>query len=516
MGIGPPLRFFVSVVSLTWRRDGFAAATAAGAGLIWAELRKLPRLIRLRAMPSTGSPFTAISREAPRAAESMMLELGAVRRAVAEHGINMVSISLDPAAMGRHMNDYRYPRTYAGGSVQKGGAREAKILEYFATLELLDINSTAVVIDVASERSLFPDVLRVHSGARVFRQDLIYPPGIEDDRIGCDAAAMPLPADFADLLTLHNSFEHFEGATDTKFVQEAWRVLRPGGKLFIVPLFLSEQYDILTDPLVDTDDVVWDSGANVVSVVGYRNRFGRFYSFTALANRVVEPAMRCGFTVTLIHFTNATDLVPILGPYLGLLLSKPRDARPGVSSPVQVATTKIANDRDTTTISLVAFVLAATFSLIIATDVGQPARAISVLAFLGIAPLLVFRRFAPKLDSLELAVVATASGVAAYGILAGLTLAVRIWEPIDAVLVLATALGLAAAFDVGLSWRRRWRGERHPSPHQLGSPLRARSRRGGSSGTQGAGRAETASNSRDLVSEASSSRRRFTRRRDAQ
>ena len=94
---------------------------------------------------------------------------------------------------------------------------------------------------------------------------------------------MPIGAEFANKLILHNSFEHFEGEADRDFISEAWRVLRPGGEVCIVPLYLSQRYEIFTDPLVDTRDLAWDPGARIARVRGFRNRFGRFYSPAALA-----------------------------------------------------------------------------------------------------------------------------------------------------------------------------------------------------------------------------------------
>jgi hypothetical protein len=41
---------------------------------------------------------------------------------------------------------------------------------------------------------------------------------------------MPIPAQFADTLVLHNTFEHFEGSADTDFIAEAWRVLQPAAR----------------------------------------------------------------------------------------------------------------------------------------------------------------------------------------------------------------------------------------------------------------------------------------------
>jgi hypothetical protein len=228
----------------------------------------------IRRTSARPSRLAASRRTAPGSPE---LNVAAISNGLSSVGAPVIRASLDPLGFAEHTRDYRL-RFYAGGTVAKGGAREWKILEYFASLQLLDIRSTDVVIDVASERSLFPDVVERLYDARVFRQDLKYPRGVHDVRIGGNAASMPVPPTFADKLTLHISFEHFEGSADSRFIREAWRVLRPGGTACIVPLYLSERHEILADPLVDTVDVDWDPGAEVVRAVGYRNRFGRFYS----------------------------------------------------------------------------------------------------------------------------------------------------------------------------------------------------------------------------------------------
>jgi len=48
-------------------------------------------------------------------------------------------------------------------------------------------------------------------------------------------------------MSLHNSLEHFEGRSDIKFFKEAQRLLRPGGKLLVVPLFIGDTYSTVND-----------------------------------------------------------------------------------------------------------------------------------------------------------------------------------------------------------------------------------------------------------------------------
>lgn len=306
------IRYFLNAVNLVRRQEGWSSAAMAAANLSYDEVRKAPRLWRLNRAQNGPSPGN--SSKAP------VGDSREIRDQFEASGVRIQEFVLDRRAFEEHLRMFPYPKFYAGGPIIKGGFRESKIMEYVVSLDLLPVESSDVVIDVASERSVFPEMLKTTFGAQAFRQDLIYPPGLSGDTIGGSAAAMPVPADFADKMYLHNSFEHFEGGIDTEFVVEAWRVLKPGGALCIVPLYLSARHQIVTDPLLDTGDVTWDPGAEIVSKKGYRSRFGRFYSVEALAERVVEPAVECGFRYEIWHFGGVDQTAddPISRAYRGL------------------------------------------------------------------------------------------------------------------------------------------------------------------------------------------------------
>jgi SAM-dependent methyltransferase len=218
----------------------------------------------------------------------------------------------------------RYPRNYAAGPLDEGGFREQKLLEYFVSLQLLAPRAADVMIDVASEWSIFPEVTRRLTGATVYRQDLIYPRGLHGDRIGGSAANLPVPDGFADILVAHNAFEHFEGTADSDFIREAWRVLRPGGRLCILPLFVSDRPCDLTDPLMDRHGVVWDDEAQVVELPWWHNRFGRLYDASGVERRVLQPGS--GFSQTIYHVANAHEVHPAISLHFALLMRKPASA----------------------------------------------------------------------------------------------------------------------------------------------------------------------------------------------
>lgn len=204
-----------------------------------------------------------------------------------ETGVEVVPYRIDVEAFWRYVEGCGYRRMdyWQGGAMR---AATEKWLEHFVSIDLLQPRPDEVLIDVASCTSPFPDILRQRWGCRTYRQDWAYPTGISGDRIGGDAAAMPVPAAFADHLVLHCSFEHFELERDQRFLREAGRILKPGGRLCILPLYTNRAYCIQTDlaawhlrrPELERDAVICvaDSWGEV---------HGRFYDPRRFRQRVL-------------------------------------------------------------------------------------------------------------------------------------------------------------------------------------------------------------------------------------
>jgi hypothetical protein len=189
-------------------------------------------------------------------------------------------------------------------------AHEEKYLEHYLSWELLRGVHCRVLVDVASCRSFFPVVIR-RQGIRVIEHDLAYPPGLHGDRLGSDAAAMPLPDASVDAMTLHCSFEHFEGDTDVRFLQEAQRVVRPGGRVVIIPLYLHVRHQTLVDPAEwERTRVPIEDGADIVVIPGYGNRHGRIYDPSTFVYRIYDTAVRIGLRPRIVHIENACDVSP--------------------------------------------------------------------------------------------------------------------------------------------------------------------------------------------------------------
>lgn len=237
-------------------------------------------------------------------------------------GVEVVPYRIDPAAFRRYVRESGYE---AMGYWAAGGQRAAveKYLEHFVSLELLAIEPGDVVVDVASCTSPWPELVHQRFGCRVYRQDLSYPDGVDGDRIGGDAAAMPVDDGFADKLALHCSFEHFEEDRDSRFLREAGRVLRPGGRLCILPLYTNRVYSIQTDLEAWSErEPRLDPTARTHLAEDWGEVHGRFYDPRRFAERVIEHLG--DLRLTLFRVENATEIDPACYLRLAAVLSKPR------------------------------------------------------------------------------------------------------------------------------------------------------------------------------------------------
>jgi SAM-dependent methyltransferase len=240
-------------------------------------------------------------------------------RRLRRQGIPVVEYRIDQGDYRKYYLEGRYqeefPDYYAFNLPEKS-------MEHYLAAKFLDLSPGEVYIDIASEHSPVPEIYTRLFGVKSYRQDLSYPAGLHGDMIGGDAANMPIPAEFADKMALHCSFEHFEGDSDIRFVLETARVLKPGGAVCFVPLYLHEEHAVVTDPAVAaSSDVTFDSNATIYCVPGWGNRHGRFYGPEDLSRRIIQNLK--GLFPVLYHISNSKDIDSSCYARFAMLITKP-------------------------------------------------------------------------------------------------------------------------------------------------------------------------------------------------
>ncbi len=182
-----------------------------------------------------------------------------------------------------------------------------KSLEHYLTMKHLNISHTDVYIDIAASASPFADILGKHLKNKTFKQDLVYKKGIHGNKIGGDAGSMPISDNFADVLTLHCAYECFQGDADIRFIGEAGRVLKAGGRLGIVPLYVDSVYFVKTGPKHDKRKVDVEKEAKWIwrDDAYDKEPFSRHYSPESFKTRVIDNIGNLKYEI--LWFTNLKD-----------------------------------------------------------------------------------------------------------------------------------------------------------------------------------------------------------------
>lgn len=212
-----------------------------------------------------------------------------------------------------------YPESYKANF---GDFFLEKALEHFISIDLSPLRRSDVFIDIASSSSPFSEIVEDLWGIPNYRQDLAFEDGVYGRTVGGSSESLPFPNATFTRMTLHCSLEHFERDADSNFISEAERVLKPGGTLCVVPLYLSEIYHNLTDPGTDRNGLLFDDGAAVAEVPGWNNRFGRNYDVGAFATRVLGRAQN--FRKMVYFVENEKEIAPNCYVKFALLLRKKR------------------------------------------------------------------------------------------------------------------------------------------------------------------------------------------------
>jgi SAM-dependent methyltransferase len=140
-----------------------------------------------------------------------------------------------------------YSKTYPDTKMVK-----KKALEHFLSIDILEINEEDVILDMAGSTSPFCDILRDFHGLKdayhqdLPREDLGIREGVHNYVIGSDAASIPLADSSFNAIVSHNAWEHFENGADVEAISECIRLLKPGGRAIILPLFLSLEHHTIT------------------------------------------------------------------------------------------------------------------------------------------------------------------------------------------------------------------------------------------------------------------------------
>ena len=172
-------------------------------------------------------------------------ELAAIEQDL--HGLGIpVADYAPPDRFAQFQAEQWFPPNYHGG--RASGVWDEKLLEHWIAgerLGLAEFGADDVYVDVAAAGSPWAKTLRERRGLSAFAIDLA--PVAEAYRdLPYYRTENATQTGFADCsvrgVSLHCAYEMFMGDDDTRLIGELARILQPGGKAVILPLYMHTQY----------------------------------------------------------------------------------------------------------------------------------------------------------------------------------------------------------------------------------------------------------------------------------
>ena len=147
--------------------------------------------------------------------------------------------------------EYWFPENYHGGI--DSVVYDEKLLEHFISHEILGIKhfeKEDIYIDFGSAHSPWVNQLAERYGIQSYAIDLEIPSEFDDydNYIASDACHTGFKEESVKAASAHCSFEMFNNNDDVDFVSELARILEPGGKAVIVPLYTHTHYCSYSTP----------------------------------------------------------------------------------------------------------------------------------------------------------------------------------------------------------------------------------------------------------------------------
>jgi len=266
------------------------AARAAGRRLGWYEFR-------FRNVPRYQAPTAE--------------ELSLIEKELQALGIQVEDYQADADAFREFQAAGYFPSNYHGGV--GSGVWDEKLLEHFLAFQLLGLKNFTgddQYVDIAACNSPWAHVLRTRSGMNAYAIDL--EPGTSYRALPYYLQENATSTSFADAAvkgaSLQCAFEMFMGEDDVDFITEAGRMLSPGGRLVILPLYMHTHYCAYSTP------EYWGKGFSDTNAREYVRLdclgvpSSRKYNAAMLKRRVIDPVQEHGMQYRLLALRNKEQL----------------------------------------------------------------------------------------------------------------------------------------------------------------------------------------------------------------
>jgi len=251
-------------------------------------------------------------RNAPHYVNPTPEELTAIEGELQALGVFIEDFTPPPHKFSEFQTENWFPPTYHGGS--ESGVFEEKLLEHWISGTLLgfaEYNSDDIYVDVAVGSSPWAEELRERENINAFAIDL-NPAADAYLQLPYYRVEDATQSSFADEsvcgVSLHCAYEMFMGDDDAHLIDELARILKPGGKAVILPLYMHTNYCTYATPEYFGKGYSAPLAKEYVRLDCYGVPSSRKYDAVTLTKRVLDPILRAGLKYRLLALRNKTAL----------------------------------------------------------------------------------------------------------------------------------------------------------------------------------------------------------------
>ena len=220
-----------------------------------------------------------------------------------------------------------FPSDYHGGP--DGAVYEEKLLEHYVAWDLLDLGTTGKrYLDIAGATSPWVHLLNSLE-IEAYSIDLKVPDQFSNLEcyIQGDATATCFPDNYFDSASAQCSFEMFAEESDIRLISEISRILKPGGRFVISPLYMHTHACFYQSPEY-FGIIKGDAGAEAYI---RRDCLGvpvsRKYSAKTLNERVFAHARKAGLMPSIYVLRNKMEISEKVYLHFILVIDKPSVAK---------------------------------------------------------------------------------------------------------------------------------------------------------------------------------------------